>query len=193
MKQEMYDVLLKNNIRPMFTNLKINYDIPEDGLVGAEIGVMKGYNSFCILNNLPIKKLYLIDPYRRYEGIDVNYHPANHFPIFKELILDKFTNVKFIKEMSHDAITYVPDELDFVYIDGNHNYEYVMSDILNYFPKVKKGGYLGGHDYDPPRNKNNVMSAVNEFVGRKKLKLHHRKFKDSWKGGDGITDWWVRK
>jgi hypothetical protein len=37
--------------------------------------------------------------------------------------------------------------LDFVYIDANHAYDFVVDDINYWYSKVKKGGYLWGHDY----------------------------------------------
>ena len=39
------------------------------------------------------------------------------------------------------------NQYDFVYIDGDHSGENVARDIEQYFPKVKPGGYIGGHDY----------------------------------------------
>ena len=37
--------------------------------------------------------------------------------------------------------------LDFVYIDGNHTFEYVINDIAEWSKKVRKGGIISGHDY----------------------------------------------
>jgi hypothetical protein len=48
-----------------------------------------------------------------------------------------------------------------VYIDGNHQYESVKSDILLYSDKIKDGGYITGHDYW----KKSVKMAVNELLG----------------------------
>ena len=36
---------------------------------------------------------------------------------------------------------------DWIYIDGNHTYEYVKQDLEGYRPKVKPGGYMAGDDY----------------------------------------------
>lgn len=38
-------------------------------------------------------------------------------------------------------------QYDLIYIDGNHNYEDVYRDIKNFKNKVKKDGYISGHDY----------------------------------------------
>ena len=39
---------------------------------------------------------------------------------------------------------YMDESLDFVFIDGNHEYDFVFSDIKNWLPKVKRGGVLAG-------------------------------------------------
>lgn len=57
--------------------------------------------------------------------------------------------------------TYEDNSIDFVYIDANHKYDYVKNDIEAWFPKVKKGGVIAGHDYD--KNWPGVIKAVDEF------------------------------
>jgi hypothetical protein len=89
---------------------------------------------------------------------------------------------------SLDIVTSVTDEsLDFVYIDaGTHSYEEAVRDITGWWPKVRKGGFLGGHDY-PIQELNakdtfpGVKRAVTEILRDMELKL----FPD--------TSWVVRK
>jgi hypothetical protein len=50
--------------------------------------------------------------------------------------------------------------IDFVFIDASHEYQDVKNDICAWFPKVKRGGILAGHDYDD--NWPGVKQAVNE-------------------------------
>jgi predicted O-methyltransferase YrrM len=70
-----------------------------------------------------------------------------------------------IKSKSLDAVNLFSDQsLDFVFIDASHEYEDVKNDINAWFPKVKVGGVLAGHDY----YENNdfapgVKMAVNEI------------------------------
>lgn len=52
---------------------------------------------------------------------------------------------------------------DFIYIDGMHTYEQVKKDIQNYLPFLKKGGFIGGHDYAGTFQ--GVIDAVNETTG----------------------------
>lgn len=56
---------------------------------------------------------------------------------------------------------------DWVYIDGNHLYEFVLGDLENYYPKVKAGGYITGDDYGSGGWwKDGVTRAVEEFAAR---------------------------
>lgn len=50
---------------------------------------------------------------------------------------------------------------DFIFIDGNHEYEYVKSDLKNFYPKLKPSGIFAGHDYTEDCG---VPIAVNEFA-----------------------------
>lgn len=51
---------------------------------------------------------------------------------------------------SFSVISSFPDGyFDFVYIDGDHSYEGAKSDLIKYYPKLKRGGVtrIAGHDY----------------------------------------------
>lgn len=50
---------------------------------------------------------------------------------------------------------------DFVFVDGDHSYDGVMNDLKAWWPMVKVGGRLGGHDFTPEFQ--GVLDAVNEF------------------------------
>ena len=51
------------------------------------------------------------------------------------------------------------NSVDFVFIDGDHSYEGVKADIEAWWPKLKEGGLIAGHDYG---NAAGVVKAVNE-------------------------------
>lgn len=129
-------------------------------LVGCEIGVNSGHNAVEVLKNLDIKRLYLIDNYK-------------NSPEQKEKMLDNLSpyidKVRFIFKDSVRGVRQVKENLDFVYIDGDHTLSVVRSDINVYYPKVKSGGVMGGHDYYS--NYPGVVRAVNEFVDREGLEL----------------------
>lgn len=75
-----------------------------------------------------------------------------------------FDNIVLHEEFSYDISHIFKNESqDFIYIDANHSYEDIKKDIELYLPKVKKGGYIGGHDYIP--HFSGVIKAVNEMLG----------------------------
>jgi predicted O-methyltransferase YrrM len=120
--------------------------------VGAEIGVARGFYSKWLLYGIPGLKLYLIDPWKAY-GEYTEHSKESDQPIMdanlkkaKERLKGK--NVVFIRKTSMDALEDFEDEsLDFVFIDGNHSFEYVIADIAGWSKKVRKGGIVSGHDY----------------------------------------------
>jgi predicted O-methyltransferase YrrM len=71
--------------------------------------------------------------------------------------------VQIIEEDSKTAHRHFPDgSFDFIFIDADHSYEGVRADITNYYPKVRKGGILAGHDY---AHSESVRRAVDELLG----------------------------
>jgi hypothetical protein len=114
--------------------------------VGAEIGTSKGVFAEAICK--AGMKLYCVDPYLAYE----DYYPGDMEP-FNKLEAEARKrlapyDVTFIKKMAIDAVNDIPDEsLDFVYIDGNHEFKYVAEDLWDWSKKVRKGGCISGHDY----------------------------------------------
>jgi hypothetical protein len=112
----------------------------------AEIGVCGGVLSEFILKTNLTSKLYCIDPYISYndyedscnnETGDILYNST--FSKIKTLFNDR---VDFIREFSEKAVDIIPNNLDFVYIDGNHKFNYVLKDLELYYEKIKIGGFL---------------------------------------------------
>lgn len=164
-----------------------------DGLVGVEIGVCGGEHALSLLETLKINKLYLIDPYEMYEtyvkGEGKNYGdtqlPLSQTFIEAKKILKPFEKkITWIKKMSKDAIDDIENALDFVYIDGNHDYEFVKNDIKNYYPLLKKGGAIGGHDFYNgfAKTHSGVITAVTQFTVSKNIQLYIEQ-----------PDWWFYK
>ncbi len=78
--------------------------------------------------------------------------------------------------LSSDIVKLVNNNsLDFVYIDGNHKYDYVSEDLVNWYQKVRPGGILAGHDFlqhgtNPPDR--DVQRAVIHFARQMSLPIH---------------------
>ena len=84
----------------------------------------------------------------------------------------------FVRGYSNEVHDLIPDDLDFVYIDGNHDYEYVKKDIEVYYQKIRFGGVIGGHDFCAEHL--GVSQAVWEFVNKHNLNLFANSKKDWW-------------
>lgn len=140
-------------------------------ITGVEVGVRCGNNAYNMLQELPnLSKLYLVD------------NGADGFNKRTKKRFEFNPRTEFIEKDSVEASKQFDDgSLDFVYIDADHSYDSVKSDIQAWLPKVKHGGLLCGHDYvlspDDPTFK--VVEAVNDSFPKEKIET------------DNI-DWWVR-
>lgn len=61
------------------------------------------------------------------------------------------------------AEKYASNSLDFIFIDGSHDYKSVTEDLHAWYPKIKPDGVIAGHDYNYP----SVKKAVNTFFYNK--------------------------
>lgn len=59
--------------------------------------------------------------------------------------------------------------IDFLFIDGSHDYELVRDDLVAWFTNVIPGGLIAGHD----RNHPGVQRAITEFFGWRKREIKH--------------------
>lgn len=161
------------------------------GLVGAEIGTYEGHHAREMFERLDIAKLYLIDPYAEYVST-LSPHLQKAKAEARKVLKEFEDKVIFVYEKSIEAAKKIANEsLDFVYIDGEHSYEAVKQDISAWFPKVKKGGIVGGHDYTSYFP--GTMKAVDEFSIKNKIKINIKY--GEHKKGDPLTnrDWWFIK
>ena len=134
--------------------------------VGAEIGVFTGEFSELLLRGMPDLKLYLIDPYRHFPkevyddlaNSDQDVQDARYEYVCK--LFAKNKNIEILRLTSEEASPKIPDEsLDFAYIDANHSYQFMKRDIELWWPKIREGGLLAGHDYMMPTVANAVITS----------------------------------
>ena len=149
---------------------------------GAEIGVQYAIFSKAILTEMPRIKLFSIDPYKHFdpkEYLDISNVPQFeqdiNYETAKENLQELGLRSKLIRLTSTEAATTISNHsLDFVYLDGNHSYKGLMEDLNTWYPKIKKGGYLSGHDYINHVDAFadfEVKKAVDEFAKKHNLEL----------------------
>ncbi len=155
--------------------------------IGAEIGVNHGTTQIQLLEHLPdLELIYAVDPWRAYSEYDKSLAPTKQRTqeTFDRDYLDYLrraqpfaARVFVMRAFSVEAAGMIPEaSLDFVFIDGNHFYDYVRQDIALWTPKVRAGGFVSGHDYratSPKGEDWGVVRAVREaFADRAHTELH---------------------
>lgn len=117
--------------------------------LGAEIGVECGIYSEILCKANPSIDLYSIDAWTAYRGYR-DHVSQDKVDSFLKITQDRLKPYKatVIKGFSMDVVKKFKDEsLDFVYIDGNHEYQQTVNDVAEWQKKVRIGGIVAGHDY----------------------------------------------
>ena len=124
----------------------------------VEVGTCWGHFADHLLKSTPCSKLYCVDPYKKFDTLEyidsLNTMTQEEMDI-KYLAVQANLKIGFqdrsimLRNISTEAAKLFDDNsLDFVYIDGNHMYEYVMDDLKAWYPKIKSGGILAGDDVE---------------------------------------------
>jgi len=139
---------------------KYNYNI------GAEIGVAEGKFSEYMCKTIPDISLLAIDTWKVGDDArskQVGQKLANQRYQEAQKRLEPH-NCRLVKETSVEASRCVVREsLDFVYIDGCHEFDYVMEDLITWSRRVKHDGIVAGHDFYSFRNAG-IVQAVYTYT-----------------------------
>ena len=116
---------------------------------GAEIGVEQGEYSEVLAKANPEAKLYLVDRWKAYRGYrdHVSQEKLDAFFETTRARVERFPAVLMRKASLDAARDFKDESLDWVFIDANHSFDWVMQDIIHWTPKVRAGGLVCGHDY----------------------------------------------
>jgi hypothetical protein len=164
-----------------------------DGSHFVEVGSWKGrsaaYMAVEILNSKKNIKFDCVDTWQGSEehtnpnsssfNSEIIRNPNWLYEEFSKNIrpVEKIINPK--RKNSIDASgDYEDRSLDFVFIDADHTYSSVKQDIACWFPKVKIGGFIAGHDYNSFKVWPGVCQAVDEFLKLPFLAQNEKSFFD---------------
>lgn len=116
--------------------------------IGAEIGVASGVHSEILCQNIPNHLLFCIDPWKKVDG----FHSFNNAQLrnwkHETLIRMAKYNVIIKQKTSMEALDDFEDySLDFVYLDGAHDFRHIAEDISEWMKKIKPNGIMYGHDF----------------------------------------------
>jgi len=154
-------------------------NLPE-GSSFVEVGVWKG-RSICYLGQ-QLKsinkkfKIFAVDTFKGSSNEDahqkeVQEHGGSLLPLFLKNLTD-LNLTDLITPIEKDSIEasklFSDNEIDFVFVDANHSYEAVIEDLKHWYPKLKPGGIIAGHDFWA----DSVRSAVLTFFKDKNLNVN---------------------
>ena len=150
----------------------LNYlkTILPDKPVTCEIGFFKGEFSQDISRILESSKHIVVDIFS-----DTNIQSADkdgNNPTHQDMtLMEEYSNslgFTTIKGTSYDLSS--QDAIDFIYIDADHNYDWVMKDLENARLIISKNGIIGGHDYTNEKFPG-CYQAVNDFCNKYELEI----------------------
>ena len=155
---------------------------------GLELGVWVGVTTFFMMRETDVKMI-CVDAWEVQEDNPEYDWQFNKKPRWKngKLTVEEFANenqawdhhknekhfrdnaeqwgdrIKIIKGRSLSVIDQIPNNsMDFIFHDSDHSYPFVKNEIKAYLPKLKKGGYSIGDDY----NWGTVARSVKEAFGK---------------------------
>jgi hypothetical protein len=149
--------------------------IPTRPICYLEIGVCKGENlmdiskSYCVH---PDSRMVCVDPWFDYDEYpEYKGKQSSHYEQFIANT-SQFADKCIIHRGLSEDIVPTLDSFDIIYIDGNHEEEYVYRDGVMSFPKLKQGGYLIFDDYHPyawPQTCRGIDRWLREYASKIKI------------------------
>lgn len=138
----------------------------------VEIGTWKGQSSaFLAVELINSKKDFKLDCIDNFTGSVIEPGQMNDRDNREGRLLDVFkNNMKPVEghftaiqsDSAEAASLYENESLDFVFIDASHDYDSFKKDLFAWFPKVKIGGMISGHDFADPYP--GIVRAVKEHL-----------------------------
>lgn len=142
----------------------------------VEIGSWQGKSTYCILSGLNSGKVYAIDPFNASGGEDWNEDEYQQKARGIDLLETFKTNVsKFleagrveIRKGFSNEFNNEFEQIDFLFIDGDHSIKGCKEDYDLYSHKVSRGGYIAFHDYHPNRPELGPTHVIDEIISKEK-------------------------
>jgi hypothetical protein len=151
------DMKKRNELARLFKEL--NYK------EGVELGVERGLFTQILCMHNPQAHIIGIDPWQKYKGYRDHVSQDKLDGFFDETMkrMSIYENASFIRKFSMDAVNDFADgQLDFVYIDANHEFLHIAQDLVMWSKKVRPGGIVSGHDFT--RRKGRYVCHVKDVV-----------------------------
>lgn len=140
------------------------------GLYGeaVEVGTHRGHFAAQLLRNWG-GRLTCVDPWQDnmpdYVDPVAGGDRQADFLAAQQLLAEWSDRVTFLRLTSAEAAPRFADRsLDFVYVDGNHQERYVRQDLALWWPKIRPGGVLAGHDIVNAEWEDQILPPVRDLA-----------------------------
>lgn len=159
---------------------------PKDSpIVGAEIGVWFGLTSASLLRALPMLHLHMVDWWRVLPTPEERNRCSVEACIGQSqeqmlaALVSSITGTAFAETRRVISVSEATcwargrslHSLHFAFLDADHTNDGTLSAIYAYWPLIKRGGFLCGHDYGHPSPDWGVAKAVHKFAEMKELRV----------------------
>jgi len=170
-------------LAPFQNRSEFGWFLTKKKLLGSavEVGTHRADFAFDFLEHWPGRLLYCIDPYLSLPGYDAQAEDLKRlwktdgnrqkdYEFAKERLSRFKPRYTFYRKTSEEAAHgFILNSLDFVYLDGDHRRDAVALDLRVWWPKVKPGGILAGHDFICPGEVKggwgrDIQPAVTDFA-----------------------------
>lgn len=172
LEKQFMEIRYRRELWKLFENTPV-------GKLGGvvEVGVAEGNFSEDILNwPVVFPVVYLVDRWaetltvRGDSAMPQMWHDTNRARVMERTKRFGERAVLIQRNSAAASSMFNPDELSLVYVDADHSYEGVRSDIIAWQDKVKIGGVMAFHDYE--NKAYGVKKAVNEWCSSRGIKVH---------------------
>lgn len=130
-----------------------------------EVGCHRAAFAAQFLNTWHGPLLVSVDPYCEYPEMPHARTDDSRFAQTRMAVhrrADAWRLVKLLSEHAPDHNDIAGHPIDFIYIDGAHDYDNVTLDLATWWPLLSPHGILAGHDYDAGHP--GIIQAVCEFA-----------------------------
>lgn len=166
-------------------------ELVKPGLVGAEVGVYRGGFSRTIFDTCKPSKLFLIDAWESYKAYEkdslCHTNQDDNMQATKHNFSSEIRSGKaeVIKGYSSMVAKEWNAPLDFLYLDANHSFEFVLEDLIAWSKHINPGGVLMCHDFTETSAgaiamNFGVVRAVNEFCEKFGWMITHVTQEPDW-------------
>lgn len=154
----------------------------------VEVGTDRGLFAEPFLARWTIGEILVcVDPWAPYAAMPFDRTPD--LLIAAQLLAPFRSRVRLLRMTSLEAARQLPGlpyhSPGFVYIDGNHDLEAITEDLAAWWPLVRPGGILAGHDYTTECD--GVRRAVDAMAARERLDVHVTRDPEE------SHSWWMEK